>query len=182
MKKIIYLLSILLLFGCKKDDPNPNPTTPTTAIAGQCKINGITRNFNLVDAIYLEGTLTLTMSDTLTDTIPSSVNLSLQNVGVKTYDLEVITNDSLGFLNVPTTSILYSDLPLSYTSYKCNNSDNNGGQITITKFDEVNRLVSGSFHSRVGDYIMVNDTFYISNQDSLEYEISDASFTDVEYR
>jgi len=198
MKKLIYLIiPILFILGCKKSDPDPivqppsttDTTTTDTTITDTTindtildsvrvssftvYIDGVYKEYTGVTARIFNGKLILVGKDT-TDT-PNDVTtglhlLNFDSIGLGTYPL----SDTTLAINQITHSIKINGMENDYFSAWCINLDNGGGEVVITEIDAVNERVTGTFHTKVGDYTDgINGT--------AEYNLTQGTFEWVYY-
>jgi hypothetical protein len=172
MKKILSLLLVISLFyGCNQDDENEDsgPTLPLITQTGEntfgCKINGIV-------VIPRDGTGTFTGPDRgmyywgSTSTVYTDINVvdfksgTSGRINIHLHDLYNLkegdyfigeSNGNRGFHSNPWPNFYCRVLDSETQTIKRYFSVEEGGIITITRFDLDNRIVSGIFNGRAAN-------------------------------
>ena len=153
---------ILLLFGmgftmgCKKDSKVTDIINLSASM--KCKVNGsqwtaITRVTTLQGSnLLVNGTTSTSGTDAL--------NITVFNAGVGTFNLSTAVPVSTQFSATYTNDTGTTDS--LYTAYS--------GTVTITKFDQTNKRVSGSFSFQAKNMALASKT------------ITEGTFTELEYQ
>ena len=147
-KTILLLLTTLTLSCCNKDDDKPTnplsqlpPATQTGANTFGCLINGepfVVSNTSQQTAIYQDGGLLIGGQKNINNN-PTQVSMFISEANIG----EIIAENNLYVLN--SNSVPKGEYYIENQNCFYFTSSNYTGAITITKLDNINFIVSGTF-------------------------------------
>ncbi len=133
---IAIIASSMIFSSCKKDDDDDDDGTPTPSASMTCKINGTPWSAIIKLTNKIDNTFSIKGTSILGEIVLVTIN-HLEE-GTYNYDVTNLTDANVAYTSVNLTAYA----PIS-------------GTITITKVDEVNKKISGTFN---GNNVNLSDT------------------------
>lgn len=143
--KISLLLLTFFLAACKKEKLTKE--TQIGANTFSCKING--KVYVAKNELFSKGITVLLLKGRLLDTHDLGIEIVLYNGDKSDYTIDV---DLFNMISPATYIIDNVNSRAGMFDRKTNDYKANKGQIIITKFDQINRIISGRF-----EFNMVNE-------------------------